>query len=50
MRAAPTFRKGLIVTAAMLALAACGGDNDDLDRPGRHHLIVIVGNSDSAKT
>ena len=32
MRAAPTFRKGLIVTAAMLALAACGADNDDLDR------------------
>jgi type IV pilus assembly protein PilP len=32
MRAAPTFRNGLIVTAAMLALAACGGDNDDLDR------------------
>jgi type IV pilus assembly protein PilP len=32
MSAAPILRKGLILTAALLALAACGSDNDDLDR------------------
>ena len=32
MSAASTLRNGLIATAALLALTACGSDNDDLDR------------------